>query len=158
MRIYTNTGLTIVDSRREGTADCSGRAITGTVGGQSYEALRISARHSSNSLTHHPCGATTRQLPRNPPAQHHKDSSKKIRALPGVPWFRRAGTPACLHQRTPDRRFPSQRGTLPTWGRCNTFKQWGGLATGYENLALSYRSGLVLRPITIWLKELRDTP
>ncbi|WP_155850205.1 transposase, partial [Arthrobacter sp. Br18] len=40
----------------------------------------------------------------------------------------------------------------------NTFKQWRGLATRYDKLALTYRGGVVLRAITIWLKELGDTP
>lgn len=40
----------------------------------------------------------------------------------------------------------------------NTFKQWRSLATRYDKLALTYRGGVVLRAITIWLKALRDTP
>lgn len=37
-------------------------------------------------------------------------------------------------------------------------KQWRGLATRYDKLALNYRGGAVLRAITLWLKRLRDTP
>lgn len=40
----------------------------------------------------------------------------------------------------------------------NVFKQWRGLATRYDKLALTYRGGVVLRAITIWLNELGDTP
>lgn len=40
----------------------------------------------------------------------------------------------------------------------NLFKQWRGLATRYDKLALTYRGGVILRAITIWLNELRDTP
>ncbi|MFH5823459.1 IS5 family transposase [Georgenia sp. AZ-5] len=40
----------------------------------------------------------------------------------------------------------------------NVFKQWRALATRYDKLALTYRGGVVLRAITIWLKALRDTP
>nr|MDQ2839263.1 transposase [Actinomycetota bacterium] len=40
----------------------------------------------------------------------------------------------------------------------NLFKQWRGLATRYDKLALTYRGGIVLRAITIWLKHLGDTP
>ncbi|GAC1478655.1 MAG: hypothetical protein NVS1B16_09660 [Pseudarthrobacter sp.] len=40
----------------------------------------------------------------------------------------------------------------------NIFKQWRGLATRYDKLALTYRGGVVLRAITIWLKELGDMP
>ena len=39
-----------------------------------------------------------------------------------------------------------------------TFKQWRGLATRYDKLALTYRGGAVLRAITIWLNALGDTP
>jgi len=37
-------------------------------------------------------------------------------------------------------------------------KQWRGLATRYDKLALNYRGCAVLRAITLWLKRLRDTP
>lgn len=40
----------------------------------------------------------------------------------------------------------------------NIFNQWRGLATRYDQLALTYRGGVVLRAITIWLKELGDMP
>ena len=38
------------------------------------------------------------------------------------------------------------------------FKQWRGIATRYDKLALTYRGGAVLRAITIWSKALGDTP
>lgn len=40
----------------------------------------------------------------------------------------------------------------------NVFKQWRALATRHDKLALTYRGGVVLRAITIWLKALVDTP
>lgn len=40
----------------------------------------------------------------------------------------------------------------------NTFKQWRGLATRYDKLALTYRGGVILHAIVIWLQELGDTP
>ena len=40
----------------------------------------------------------------------------------------------------------------------NVFKQWRALATRYDKLALTYRGGVLLRAITIWLRALRDTP
>ena len=40
----------------------------------------------------------------------------------------------------------------------NTFKQWRGLATRYDKLALTYRGGAVLRAVSIWLATLGDTP
>ncbi|WP_425459498.1 IS5 family transposase [Georgenia muralis] len=36
----------------------------------------------------------------------------------------------------------------------NVFKQWRALATRYDKLALTYRGGVVLRAITIWLKAI----
>ena len=35
----------------------------------------------------------------------------------------------------------------------NDHKQWRGLATRYDKLATTYRGGVVLRAITIWLRE-----
>jgi transposase len=40
----------------------------------------------------------------------------------------------------------------------NVFKEWRGLATRYDKLALTYRGGAVLRTIVIWLRRLGDTP
>ena len=43
--------------------------------------------------------------------------------------------------------------------RCfEVFKQWRGIATRYDKLALTYRGGFVLRAIIIWSKALGDTP
>lgn len=39
----------------------------------------------------------------------------------------------------------------------NQTKQWRGLATRYDKLALTYRGGAVLRAITLWLQALGDT-
>jgi transposase len=35
----------------------------------------------------------------------------------------------------------------------NDYKQWRGLATRYDKLALVYRGGIVLRAILIWLRQ-----
>ncbi len=40
----------------------------------------------------------------------------------------------------------------------NVVKQWRGLATRYDKLAIVYRAAAVLRAITIWLPYLSDTP
>jgi putative transposase len=40
----------------------------------------------------------------------------------------------------------------------NAIKQWRGLATRYDKLALTYRGGVVLAAIVTWLRSLRDTP
>ncbi len=40
----------------------------------------------------------------------------------------------------------------------NVLKQWRGLATRYDKLALTYRGGVVLGAIITWLRVLGDTP
>ena len=40
----------------------------------------------------------------------------------------------------------------------NTLKQWRGLATRYDKLAIVYRGGAVLSAIVVWVHELGDTP
>ena len=35
----------------------------------------------------------------------------------------------------------------------NDHKQWRGLATRYDKLAVTYRGGVVLRAIAIWLRQ-----
>lgn len=40
----------------------------------------------------------------------------------------------------------------------NVLKQWRGLATRYDKLAITYRGGVVLGAIITWLRELGDTP
>ena len=35
----------------------------------------------------------------------------------------------------------------------NDHKQWRGLATRYDKLAAIYRGGIVLRAITLWLRQ-----
>ncbi len=40
----------------------------------------------------------------------------------------------------------------------NTFKQWRGLASRYDKLAVNYRGGAVLRAIMIWTSDLCVTP
>lgn len=42
-------------------------------------------------------------------------------------------------------------------GSC-TVKQWRGLATRYDKLALTFRGGAVLKAIVTWLRALGDTP
>jgi transposase len=43
------------------------------------------------------------------------------------------------------------------WG-FNTFKQWRALATRYDKLALTYRAGVVLRAVVLWVRATGDTP
>lgn len=40
----------------------------------------------------------------------------------------------------------------------NDFKQWRGIATRYDKLAIVYRAAAVLRAVTLWLRQLGDTP
>lgn len=64
---------------------------------------------------------------------------------------RRGGRPPKLDKEIYKRRNVVERSF-------NTFKQWRAIATRYDKLAITYRGGVVLRAITIWLKALRDTP
>lgn len=43
-------------------------------------------------------------------------------------------------------------------GGFSLFKQWRALATRYDKLALTYRAGIILRAVVIWLAALGDTP
>lgn len=43
-------------------------------------------------------------------------------------------------------------------GSFSVLKQWRGLATRYDKLAVVYRGAAVLTAIIRWLKGLRDTP
>ena len=40
----------------------------------------------------------------------------------------------------------------------NTLKQWRGLATRYDKLAIVYRAAVVLHAVIIWTAHLSDTP
>lgn len=40
----------------------------------------------------------------------------------------------------------------------NTLKNWRGIATRYDKLALTFRAGAVLAAVVIWAGEFRDTP
>ena len=40
----------------------------------------------------------------------------------------------------------------------NDLKQWRGLATRYDKLAIVYRAAAVLNAVIRWLRRLRDTP
>lgn len=96
-------------------------------------------------------------------------SSRANRAL-----LRRRGIPAVIPEPEDQIRHRTRRGsaggrpvsydseiykTRNTVERSfNAFKQWRGLATRYDKLALTYRGGVVLRAITIWLKQLGDAP
>ena len=62
---------------------------------------------------------------------------------------------AAGHRRSTPRRT---RAATSSNARFNVFKQWRGLATRYDKLALTYRGGVVLRAIITWLRELGDTP
>jgi transposase len=37
-------------------------------------------------------------------------------------------------------------------------KQWRGLATRYDKLAIVYRAAVVLNAVIAWLQQLQDTP
>jgi transposase len=64
---------------------------------------------------------------------------------------RAGGRPPALDAVADKRRNVVERGF-------NTFKQWRALATRYDKLALTYRAGVVLRAVVLWLTALGDTP
>ena len=41
---------------------------------------------------------------------------------------------------------------------CQAIKQWRALATRYDKLAITYRAGLLIRAVLLWLQALGDTP
>jgi transposase len=43
-------------------------------------------------------------------------------------------------------------------GSFNTIKNWRGLATSYDKLALTYRAAELLAATCAWLRHVRDTP
>ena len=58
----------------------------------------------------------------------------------------KGGRPVGLDQETYKRRNVIERSF-------NTFKQWRSIATRYDKLAIVYRVGVVLRAITMWLRQ-----
>ena len=64
---------------------------------------------------------------------------------------RRGGRPVSYDAETYKRRNVVERSF-------NVFKNWRGLATRYDKLALTYRGGVVLAAIVVWLRVLGDTP
>lgn len=64
---------------------------------------------------------------------------------------RRGGRPVSYDTETYKRRNVVERSF-------NVFKNWRGLATRYDKLALTYRGGVVLTAIVVWLRALGDTP
>jgi transposase len=53
---------------------------------------------------------------------------------------------------------PTYRGRNVVERSFNTVKQWRGLATRYDKLALTYRGAVVLAAIVTWLRHLGDRP
>ena len=63
----------------------------------------------------------------------------------------RGGRPVSYDRRLYNHRNVIERGF-------NTFKQWRGLASRYDKLAINYRGGALLRAILIWTTDLFVTP
>lgn len=55
--------------------------------------------------------------------------------------------------RPPDFDIATYKGRNVVERSFNDHKQWRGLATRYDKLAAIYRGGVVLRAITLWLRE-----
>jgi putative transposase len=105
--------------------------------------------------------------PRTRPARVRGDKAYSSRAIRQL--LRRRGVKAVIPERDDQIRNRKQLGRAggrpPAFdaqdykGRntiergFNIFKQWRGLATRYDKLALTYRGGAVLRAITVWLPD-----
>jgi transposase len=59
----------------------------------------------------------------------------------------------CAGGRPPDFDAETYKGRNVVERSFNDHKQWRGLATRYDKLATVYRGGVVLRAITIWLRQ-----
>ena len=72
----------------------------------------------------------------------------------------RSGTATPRFPRRPPTAFDSgdYRGRNVVERRFNPLKQWRGLATRYDKLAIVYRSAVVLHAVVTWTKTLSDTP
>jgi len=138
----------------------------------------VSAGHSHDGpvfehlLVHLKVGRRNRGRPRTRPDRVRGDKAYSSRATRSQ--LRRRGIIAVIPEPSDQiahrKRRGSQGGRPPAFdaedykGRnviergFNVVKQWRGLATRYDKLAIVYRGAAVLRAITIWLTHLSDTP
>src|SRR5258708_5538024 len=58
----------------------------------------------------------------------------------------------------PDHAIGRSRGRNVVERRFNLLKQWRGLATRFDKLAIVYRSAVVLNAVVAWTQTLSDTP
>ena len=73
---------------------------------------------------------------------HGSSGPQKVRTAPGGPAFDA--------HRYKDRNVVERS--------YNAIKQWRALATRYDKLAITYRAGLLIRAVVMWLQALGDTP
>jgi transposase len=108
--------------------------------------------------------------PRTKPQRVRADKAYSSRAIRRE--LRRRGIPAVIPQPSDQiahrKRRGSRGGRPPAFDAAdykgrnviergfNVVKQWRGLATRYDKLAIVYRAAAVLRAITLWLPHLSD--
>ena len=108
------------------------------------------------------------------PALTGSAPTRPTRVEPSAPELRRRGIAAVIPEPSDQiahrKRRGSRGGRPPAFDAAdykgrnviergfNTTKQWRGLATRYDKLAIVYRGGAVLRAITLWTAHLSDTP
>lgn len=123
-------------------------------------------------LTHLAVGRSGGGRPRTRPDRVRGDKAYSSRAIRSLLRHRRIGAviPQPSDQIAHRKRRGSNGGRPPAFDAAdykgrnvvernfNVTKQWRGLATRYDKLAIVYRAAAVLRAITIWLPYLSDTP
>ena len=123
-------------------------------------------------LAHLKVGRTSGGAPRTRPDRVRADKAYSSRAIRTE--LRRRGITAVIPEPSDQiahrKRRGSRGGRPPAFDAAdykgrnviergfNTTKQWRGLATRYDKLAIVYRGAAVLRAITLWLPHLSDTP
>ena len=110
---------------------------TRTLGDKAYSSKAYSSKANRELLRRRGIEAVI-------PERSDQEANRKRRG-------RNGGRPVALDKEAYKRRNVVERSF-------NTFKQWRAIATRYDKLALTYRGGVVLRAIVIWLRELGDTP
>ena len=127
------------------------------------------SRRTEHLLTHLKVTRSSRGAPRTRPNRVRADKAYSSRAIRTQ--LRRCGITAVIPEPSDQiahRKRPRSHGRRPPAfdvadykGRnviergFNNTKQWRGLATRYNKLAIVYRSAAVLRAITLWLIFLR---
>ena len=123
-------------------------------------------------MVHLRVAGQSRGRPRTRPERIRADKAYSSRAIRGD--LRRRGITAVIPEPADQAAHRNKRGSRggrpPTFDAhdykrrnviersFNTVKQWRGLATRCDKLAIVYRAAAVLHAITVWTAHLSDTP